>query len=86
MISTAEQITRARRFCAQYAARGVNFLDIPRLITHPAGLSPEELFEICQRTDCELGTLLSHGIGVNNKVEDLQRYFTVTGTHQLQEF
>lgn len=70
MLSKAQQITRATRFFEFYLAKGINMSKWLKLRTSPATLSAEQCVLLCRHVDCDLPTLFSHGIGVENKIDD----------------
>jgi hypothetical protein len=70
----------ALSFLLDKIAQGVDMSSWKILRSHPTKLSPQNLVLLAEHTGEDIGTLLNHGIGVDNRVCDLQRLIKIDGT------
>ena len=61
----------ATRFFEFKTASGYDMSAWRVLRSHPATLSPSQLVLLAEHTNEDIGTLISHGIGVANRLDDL---------------
>lgn len=72
MLSSATIQDRAVRFFEYHTRQGLDMSNWTVLRSHPATVPPADLVLLAEHTGEEIGTLLGHGIGVDNKIKDLQ--------------
>ena len=72
MLSPDAAQRKASRFISFKIAEGYDMSRWSILCSHPTKLSPENCVLLAAHTDEELGTLFSHGIGLDNRLADFE--------------
>ena len=79
MLSPHQAQRLAIRYFEYWTAQGLNMNSWTVLRSHPTKISPKNLVLLSRHTGDDIGTLLKHGIGVDNRVCDLQQVIEIEG-------
>ena len=79
MLSPYNAQRLALRFFNYYVEQGLDMSSWTILRSHPTKVSPQNLVLLSKHTGADIGVLLKHGIGVDNRVCDLQNYIDIDG-------
>jgi len=77
MLSPDHAQRLAIRFFEYCIAQGLDMSTWTVLRSHPTKLSPVNLVLLAEHTGFEIGVLFKHGIGIDNRICDLQQVIVI---------
>ena len=77
MLSPDNAQRHAIRFFEYCIAQGIDMSTWTILRSHPTKVSPANLVLLAAHTAVEIGVLFKHGIGIDNRVRDLQQHIVI---------
>jgi len=69
----------ATRYFEYYLNKGLDMSSWTILRSHPTKVSPANLVLLSKHTGDDIGTILKHGIGVDNRICDMQNLIDIDG-------